>query len=402
MNIHFCTLQRSTVHLFTIKTLNCVGNQFSNYAGNNRVMRLHFTIAIVVLFCVSSFGQKGSILYSFFVAGHTYGKPGVDNVGFHPPFKQKFEYIQNRPEIKFGVLTGDIVITSTIQNWDEIDDDVDSLGLPVYFAVGNHDMTDRNLFESRYGSTYYSFLFQNDLFIVLDPNIDEWSIAGSQLLFLQNVITDYSSTVNNINVFFHQILWKEADTDFSYILWNSSAGRGVSVNFWTEVAPLFCDLSNKVFMFAGDLGASWASDVTYDKYDNLTLIATGMGDDDNENFIVVNVAPNKSVDYDLICLSDTNMSCLGELTDHLMVNVQNAHPSIAYPNPASSYINIVCNGKSKTIFQLFSMQGELLLEETYLDNKTTHTIYLDQIPRSMYLARIISDGKQSTSKLILE
>ena len=27
--------------------------------------------------------------YSFFVAGHVYGKPGVDNAGFHPPFKQK-------------------------------------------------------------------------------------------------------------------------------------------------------------------------------------------------------------------------------------------------------------------------------------------------------------------------
>ena len=61
-------------------------------------------------------------------------------------------------------------------------------------------------------------------------------------------------------------------------------------------------------MFAGDLGATWSSDVTFDRFNNIKLIASGMGDQNGENIIVVNVDSNKSVNYDLICLSDTNLS----------------------------------------------------------------------------------------------
>ena len=82
----------------------------------------------------------------------------MNNIGFHPPFKQKFNYILSRPEIEFGVLTGDIVSPfPSIQDWDEIDADIDNLGLPVYFAVGNQitviGTAQLNLFEKRDGST---------------------------------------------------------------------------------------------------------------------------------------------------------------------------------------------------------------------------------------------------------
>lgn len=142
------------------------------------------------------------ISHSFFIAGHTYGSPGVDNEGLHPAFKNKFNLIQNDESVDFGILTGDIVITGTEQNWNEVDVDLNELGLPVYFAAGNHDMTDRALFESRHGQTYYSFVHQSDLFIVLDPNIDEWNISGDQLQFLQGVLNDEVQNINNIFVFF--------------------------------------------------------------------------------------------------------------------------------------------------------------------------------------------------------
>ncbi|MFT5122318.1 MAG: hypothetical protein ACI9QL_004940 [Candidatus Omnitrophota bacterium] len=295
-----------------------------------RTMKLNLILAVVMASGMISYGQNPATPYSFFVAGHTYGEPGVDNVGFHPPFRQKFGYLQSRPEIAFGVLTGDIVFTSTAQNWDEVDADIESLNLPVYFAVGNHDISvgSRALFEDRYGSTYYSFTHQNDLFIVLDPNLNKWRITGAQLIFLRGILADKAADADNIYVFFHQILWREDDNPFSYIQWNSDAGRATSINFWTDVAPLFYDLPNKVWMFAGDLGAAWTTNVTYDQYKNLTFIATGMGDQDGENFIVVNVADDKSVEYDLICLSDTNTACLGSLESHL--EVQYIPPTIEH------------------------------------------------------------------------
>lgn len=261
--------------------------------------------------------QKVDSTYSFFIAGHSYGTPGVDNAGLHPPFEAKFPYIQSRQEIGFGILLGDIVRPSPIeQDWVDVDNSVESLGLPVYFAVGNHDMENREVFESRYGSTYYAFDVSDDLFIVLDPNLDGWNISGDQMTFLDSLLSNHANEYENIFVAFHQLLWWESDNKYAPVYPNSLAGRAEVVNFWTEVEPLFHQLQNKVFMMAGDLGAaSWSSDVLYDTYDNITFVATGMGENDGDNFIVINEYDNDIVSFDLVCLTDV-LDCMGSLESH--------------------------------------------------------------------------------------
>jgi len=215
-----------------------------------------FLISFFLLFISSKILAQNNP-YSFFAAGHVSGKPGKNNPGIHPPFKQKFSYIQSRPEIILGFFTGDIVSTGpTAQDWAEVDADIDTLGLPVYFAVGNHDMEDRPLYEGIYGDTYYSFLLEGDLFIVLDPNIDEWNISNAQLTFFENTLNDNADEVDNIFVFFHQLLWWESNNSYSNFYPNSFAGRADSINFWTEIEPLAHQLSNNVVFIAGDIGAA--------------------------------------------------------------------------------------------------------------------------------------------------
>ena len=131
-------------------------------------------IGLILIFALFSCSKDESdvvkevpIDYSFFIAGHTYGTPGVDNEGVHPPFRNKFDFIKDDESLNFGVFTGDIVPVGTTQNWDEIDQDIQELALPVYFAAGNHDITDRALYESRYGQSYYSFTNHEDLFLSL-------------------------------------------------------------------------------------------------------------------------------------------------------------------------------------------------------------------------------------------
>ena len=253
------------------------------------------------------------------IAGHTYGAPGVDNEGVHPPLKNKFDFIKNDQTIEFGVFTGDIVPTGTEQNWNEIDADVNALGLPIHFAVGNHDMTDRDLYESRYGQTYFSFVHQSDLFIVLDPNIDNWNISGDQLQFLQDVLISQSENVNNIFVFFHQLLWWEPDNIYQNIDMNSLAGRDDAINFWSEVEPLFNAISNQTFMFAGDVGAfNTGSEFMFDQYDNITLIASGMGGGVRDNIVVIDVHEDATVSYRLIALNGTEINTLGKLEDYTL------------------------------------------------------------------------------------
>ncbi len=368
-------------------------------------------IVFLWIYCLPAKGQNNSILYSFFVAGHTYGAPGVDNEGFHPPFKDKYDYIQNRPEIELGVLVGDIVSSNpTAQDWDEIDAEIDTLNLPIHFAVGNHDMEDRPLFEARYGLTYYSFVHKNDLFIILDPNIDGWSITGAQLQFLENTISNNYQITENVFVFFHQILWKENTNAFNYIHWNSSEGRIDPVNFWSTIVPMFEAIPNNVYMFAGDLGASWSSNVTYDRYNNLTLMATGMGHEDGENFIVVNVDTGKAVSYDLICLSDPDPNCLGELTDHLTVdstttNIFNASDAsgpfgcLIYPNPANDQFTVSSN--LDFTFELFDVSGALVLsfQNSGLNSRSISTSHLQ---KGIYLARSSSIKGVSIQKIVIE
>jgi len=361
------------------------------------VLRIKWLCILLVGYSFSNsvFGQN---LYSFFVAGHTYGKPGVNNIGLHPPFVEKFGYINSRSEIAFGVFTGDIVSPNpTIQDWGEVDDDIETLGLPVYFAVGNHDMENRPVFENRYGDTYYSFIHENDFFIILDPNIDGWNISGEQLSFLENALLVNSGSIDNIYVFFHQLLWREDDNIYSTIKPNSTEGRYPEINFWTEVEPIFNSLSNEVYMFAGDLGAAaWSSDFMYDKYDNITLVASGMGEGPElgDNFVVVNVAEDKSVTYDLVCLNN-DLNCLGELEDaQLTSSISNREERLSlnlYPNPVDNIL-VIDNKGTDVTFTLFEIRdvagrvcafGKLKKGNKHVDIK--------KIPNGLYFIYLFAD-----------
>ena len=261
--------------------------------------------------------EFGSVDYSFFVAGHTYGTPGGSNVGLYPPFKEKFSLLNADEKMVLGVLTGDIVRNSTEPEWEAVDADIETLNVPVHFAVGNHDVTNPALFETRYGSTYYAFNNGSDLFIILDPNIDGWNISGDQLNFLDSTLTANASSSNNIFVFTHQLLWWQAENIFSSIYPNSLTGRNESINFWSSVEPLFSDLPNNVFLFAGDVGAfSTGNEVFYHCYDNVRFIASGMGGGVRDNFIITDVSESGQVRFRLVALNGDDINGLGELTDH--------------------------------------------------------------------------------------
>ena len=134
---------------------------------------------LLSIFCLGcSIKEIENTAYSFFIAGHVYGYPGEsqNNIGVHPPIKEKLDLIKNNDIIKFGVFTGDIVEDGKEEKeWDELGVDVTYTGKKVYFAPGNHDILNskkRAIFERRYGPSYRSFKNKNDLFIILDPNID--------------------------------------------------------------------------------------------------------------------------------------------------------------------------------------------------------------------------------------
>ena len=366
-----------------------------------------FLLTFLMLFCSAVGAQTDTISYSFFIAGHTYGKPGVNNIGLHPPFKQKFGYIKSRSEIKFGVLTGDIVCPNPqAHDWDEVDADIDSLGLPVYFAVGNHDMENRPLYESRYGDTYYYFIFHNDLFLILDPNIDHWNISGKQLEIMKDVVNENYKTVDNIFVLFHQFLWWQKDNIYSEIKPNSFAGRADAINFWTEVEPFFHRLPNKVFFLAGDMGAAWwSNDFMYDSFDNISFVCSGMGEGIGDNFVVLNVNAQKQVTYDLICLNDTVLNCFGELTDYQISHssvINKLYNITVYPNPVGDFFKIKFDNfypNSNIKITICNTNGQILLkEQIVLPDEPISTIGFE---KGIYILTVSTGTFQKRVKLVI-
>ncbi len=254
--------------------------------------------------------------YSFFVAGHTYGKAGINNVGFHPPFKNKLDRIRDHHLMSFGVLTGDIVYEPTAQDWQEVDDDIAKLGIEVHIAPGNHEYRDPAMMAQRFEKTYYRFIQKNDLHIILDPNFDHWNISGDQLDFLKNTIKESFEKVDNIFVYFHQVLWWDSNNEFAHLRLNSKENRDPKLNFWKEVLPLFEHTNRPVFMFAGDVGgAGWSDACLFDQHKNIQLIASGMGKGQGDNFLIVEVDESKKVQINLIALNGDDENALGKLED---------------------------------------------------------------------------------------
>lgn len=226
------------------------------------------------------------VQYSFFVAGHP--RNYDNNIGLYPPFRARFSDI-NALNPDFGVFTGDMVIYGTPANWDAVDADVALLNMPVYFVVGNHDMTNRDLFVSRYGPTYYSFEYGGDLFIALDSELDNGSVTGNQFSFLSTVLQE--SHARRVFLFVHRMIWITEDSPYYPLRTEVNIWKAYDphANFWNDVLPLLLKVDAPVYIIAGDVGMSWAMPLFCDEYENVRFVASGMGGSEEENFLTFHV-----------------------------------------------------------------------------------------------------------------
>lgn len=233
--------------------------------------------------------------YSFFVAGHTYGSPSRKLPGLHPPFVTEFDTIKAFPNMSFGVLTGDIVYYSRDTFWDQVDQELNDFNLPTYFATGNHDEGHKAVYKNRYGRTFYTFEHGQDLFLVLNPGLGGWNIWNDQLSFLKSQL-EHTTQYKHIFVFAHHVLWSDPLDKNSLLKPNSYDGRAPTINFWTEVMPLFYATQRPVYIFAGDVGANYRSTkFSLNHHQNVHFLASGMGNLQKDNYLLVEVNKNQGV-----------------------------------------------------------------------------------------------------------
>ena len=263
--------------------------------------------------------KKNEKPYSFFVAGHLYGKPGTSDIGAYSEFKEKFDFIKSYEKLSFGVMTGDAVKEGKEEEWKALVSDVNDLSVKCHLSRGNHDYKNEENLNKYFPEKYYSFKHGADLHIILDANIDGWNISGEQLQFLKNKINLEKEFVKNIFLYTHQVIWFNPDDHPRYLHVNSEYGRNPKSNFHSEVLPLFDNTNCQVYFFAGDVGAgSWASDISYTKpSSHIHLIASGMGDGVNDSFIMVTMDENSHPNFSVISVDSNNKNQVQNL-DHFL------------------------------------------------------------------------------------
>lgn len=289
---------------------------------NHLILIALFSVSILLVSCSDDEPTitTANVDYAFFVAGHTYGKHGVNNIGLHPPFEAHYDTLNNNSKIILGVLTGDIVLAPTPQEWDEVDSSLKRLNMPIHFAFGNHDLQiDPSYIDGRYGPLYKAFRQENDLFIFLDSNQDSLSILGNQLDFLTHTLDSLAGSSEHIFVFMHHMVWWEEDNIFAAAPPNGVMQKGENVNFWSTIEPLFRNLNKPVFFFSGDGGANYiARSLTYYNDGNLTYTTSGMGFGQKDNYILVEVLDNEEVRLKVVGLNcDIGSDCMGDIEDYL-------------------------------------------------------------------------------------
>ena len=226
--------------------------------------------------------------YSFFIAGHVSGSPKGKNLGIYPKFYK--ELLNNKNIFEFGILAGDVTRKGDKISWDFFDNQIKNFNYKIYIAPGNHDIgsienDEKTLnFKKRYGNLYQSFKFKNDLFIILNPYENEWSIKNEQLDFLKKELQNNYQFVDNIFIITHPVIYINKKFNIKV---NSFLGAGKNINFWDEIYPLFKKYDNNYYVIAGDVGAfPNGFELFCNKFEKNLFLASGMGGGVHDNYFI--------------------------------------------------------------------------------------------------------------------
>lgn len=100
------------------------------------------------------------------------------------------------------------------EEWDEFNGFLSALQAPFFYLPGNHDISNEVMREewiSRYGKSYYAFLYQDVLFICMDTNDgDGVTLSDEQISYVKNVLEE-NTEVRWTMLFMHHPIWDYQD-----------------------------------------------------------------------------------------------------------------------------------------------------------------------------------------------
>jgi len=214
----------------------------------------------------------------------------TDRTGGNRPgvFEQGMEKI-NLLQPEFVVSVGDLIQGYTedtvelMRQWEEFDSLVEGLNMPFFYVPGNHDIANRvmeNLWNRRYGPTYYHFVYRNVLFLCLNSeepvpepgspdgiyHTGDFYLSENQRKYIKETL-EQNSEVRWTFVFWHKPVWLHEESD------DPARLDEVARSGWKEVESLL--KGRKHTVFAGHIHRYVYSQRNYSDY--ITLATTGGG-----------------------------------------------------------------------------------------------------------------------------
>ena len=255
--------------------------------------------------------------YVFFAVGHIYGNPQNRFSVFPAASIVSSVDLVNGSRPEFFISLGDSVRSSRQPFLKAFKTSIaDRLASPVLNAVGNHDISVRYKEFFNLSGHYYSFLRGSEYFIVLDTETSHGEITGGQLEFLKHSIGEArgEARIKNIFIFTHKLIWSVGEARYAIVYENVNNQKGYSTtnNFAEEVLPLVKGIKKAVYFISGDIGCHWTLPFFYDRSDNVTFMAAGMGDTIRDALLKVLVKDSR-VSFELISFTGER---IGRIEDY--------------------------------------------------------------------------------------
>jgi hypothetical protein len=244
------------------------------------------------------FVQPVSDQFKFIVYGHSYGTAlDADEYPSITLRSNLDNLLAMKPNFIFSL--GDMVEQANSQQFSDLQSMLLSkYDMPVFNVVGNHDVKNRELYNELFGpQTYYSFVYANAMFVVLDTEIDDCYIKGDQLEMLQSAINEalQDENIDTIFIMMHKVLYMD-----SYLMTVNESAMVRTNDLKIFAGSNFTEINDSILIpaakkkpihiFAGDVGAFNGNLSPYyqkDKRADLYMYASGLGDSENDVVLIV-------------------------------------------------------------------------------------------------------------------
>lgn len=233
--------------------------------------------------------------YSFIVSGHFHG--ASTNISTYPASTLLGNIdTLNSLAPSFLMSLGDLFLDVNQTYIDHYQKSLfNKLKMPLLNAVGNHDLSNGNMYEKEYGKTFLVFRKNTELFIILNTELNDGSIKGEQLTILKNSINKAKEqNVKNIFIFSHRPVWAETNPEYINLFEGNTHSQFGLPNFEKEIRPLIEASAIPIYWMSGSMANAPAS-FFYDQDEKptLTFIQTAIRDLPRDAVLQVNVSESK-------------------------------------------------------------------------------------------------------------